>query len=227
MPGGGCRNDRRARGSLLIVVASLEEIDAIVLHQVNDAMLGRQALAPHARPKVLQRLRFPDAGDGIAHDGIDDRESPGAVLGFVSTHHPRSARNSFWKTEIRPFLPAALSDGLEAELRAELLHGPGLSVTSECASESRQHTCRVLRGAQEMRGLEQALQLGGRDERHVLVTATIDDHDVPPCLEPRRAGEPGSRGRRSRWPDAAFASLSYVQKYCTTVRVPVKPAKTS
>src|SRR6266566_1144438 len=34
-----------------------------------------------------------------------------------------------------------------------------------------------------MRGLDQTLQLAGRDERDVLVAAVIDDHDVPVCLD--------------------------------------------
>src|SRR6185503_7809137 len=34
-----------------------------------------------------------------------------------------------------------------------------------------------------MRGFHQTLQLAGRDERDVLVTAAIDDHDVPLFLD--------------------------------------------
>jgi len=61
---------------LLVVVASLKEIEAVVPHQVDDPMLGGETAAPHVGPQVFQRLRLADAGEGIAHDGFHDLEGP-------------------------------------------------------------------------------------------------------------------------------------------------------
>jgi hypothetical protein len=101
------------RRRLLVVVAPLEEIDAIVPYEVDDPMFGGEAAAPNVGPQVLQRLGLADAGEGsMTASTISSARR--AVLGLVSTHQARSSRNSSWKTEIRRFLPATPRDGLEA-----------------------------------------------------------------------------------------------------------------
>src|SRR5260370_32883396 len=72
-----------------------------------------------------------------------------------------------------------------------------------------------------MRGLDQALQLAGRDERDVLVAATIDDHDVPACLDLfKQAGEVLTDVGVGGLTRQANALYGYVQYYCTCNRMP-------
>jgi hypothetical protein len=66
----------------------LEKIDGIVPHQVDDAVLGRQAPAPHVWAKVLHGLRLADADGRIAHDGFDDLERS-SRSSRVRFHPPR------------------------------------------------------------------------------------------------------------------------------------------
>src|SRR5260370_22902995 len=63
-------------GSMLVVIATLEEIDTIFPHQVDDPMFGGEAAAPYVGPQVLQRLGLTDSGEGIPHDGFHDLERP-------------------------------------------------------------------------------------------------------------------------------------------------------
>ena len=76
----------RVREPASVVVAGLQEVDPIVLHEVDDAMFLGQAARPGAGVEILQRLRLADAGEGIAENGLDqirmlagrsyDRSSP-------------------------------------------------------------------------------------------------------------------------------------------------------
>src|SRR5260370_42594067 len=72
-----------------------------------------------------------------------------------------------------------------------------------------------------MRCLEQAPQVAGRDERDVLVAATIDDHDVPACLDLfKQAGEVLTDVGVGGLTRQANALYGYVQYYCTCNRMP-------
>jgi hypothetical protein len=55
--------------SLSVVIAPLQELHAISLHQLDAAVLLGEAARPDIRPEVAQRLGFANAGEGIAKDG--------------------------------------------------------------------------------------------------------------------------------------------------------------
>lgn len=56
----------------LIMVPRLEEINAVVPHQVDDAMLSSEAPGPDAESEVFQRLGPSDAPKGVSHDSLHD-----------------------------------------------------------------------------------------------------------------------------------------------------------
>lgn len=56
----------------LIMVSCLEEINAVIAHQVDDAMLLREAPGPYAGSEVFKRLGPSDAPKGVPHDSLYD-----------------------------------------------------------------------------------------------------------------------------------------------------------
>ena len=59
---------------LSIVVSCLKEVDSSAGHEVNEAMLLRNASRPDARPKMLEGLRFAKAIEGVPHDCLHERK---------------------------------------------------------------------------------------------------------------------------------------------------------
>ena len=57
------------------MIARLEEIDALITHQINDPMLLRQPARPGARRKVSQGFGLANALEGIAQNGFDQIKS--------------------------------------------------------------------------------------------------------------------------------------------------------
>src|SRR2546430_5975948 len=70
---GNCA-EARGYATSLVVIPRLQEVDAIVAHEVDDPVLRREPATPHARPEVLQGFRLADPGERVAHDRLDDRE---------------------------------------------------------------------------------------------------------------------------------------------------------
>jgi len=50
------------------MVPRLQEIDAVVADQIDDAVLLGQAAGPDAGGKVFQRFRLADSGKGVAQN---------------------------------------------------------------------------------------------------------------------------------------------------------------
>jgi len=69
-----------------MMVPRLEEINAVVAHQVDDAMLLREAPGPYAGSEVLQRLGPSDASKGVPHDSLYHIQRPQGNLAVPS--HP-------------------------------------------------------------------------------------------------------------------------------------------
>lgn len=57
-----------------VVVARLQEVNALIADEIDYAMLLRNPTRPHPRTKILERLRFADTIKWIAHDRFDERE---------------------------------------------------------------------------------------------------------------------------------------------------------
>jgi hypothetical protein len=64
------------------MVPPLQEVDAVLPDQVDDAVFGGQAAAPHVGPQVLQRFGLADASERVTHHGFDDVERPSGSLGI-------------------------------------------------------------------------------------------------------------------------------------------------
>ncbi len=58
-----------------VVVPGLQEVNAVIADQVDDAMFLREAPGPGASSNKLEGFRLADAAEGIAHDGFDEVES--------------------------------------------------------------------------------------------------------------------------------------------------------
>src|SRR5438105_9499691 len=56
------------------MVARLEEVDPVVAHQVDNAVLVSETPGPGAWHAILQWLRTPDAPKRIVHDSLDEVE---------------------------------------------------------------------------------------------------------------------------------------------------------
>ena len=59
-----------------VVVSALQEIDAIVAHEVDDAVLLRESPRPGVSCEMAQRLRFADPAKRVSHDIFDENEDP-------------------------------------------------------------------------------------------------------------------------------------------------------
>lgn len=57
-----------------IMISGLEEIDAVVADEVNEAVFLGEAAGTDAGGKILERFRFADTAEGIAYDGLDKIE---------------------------------------------------------------------------------------------------------------------------------------------------------
>jgi len=60
--------------NLSIMIPGLEEIDPVIADEIDKAVFLDEAAGPDAGGKILERFRFADAGEGIAHDGLDQVE---------------------------------------------------------------------------------------------------------------------------------------------------------
>lgn len=67
-----CRKTQVVMAS--VVVAGLQEVDAILTDQVHDAVLLRQTPRPGPRREILEGLRLPDSLKRIAQDRLDQIE---------------------------------------------------------------------------------------------------------------------------------------------------------
>jgi hypothetical protein len=56
------------------MIASLQEVDALISDQVNDPMLLRQTTRPRASRQILQRFWLADSGEWITYDCLDQIE---------------------------------------------------------------------------------------------------------------------------------------------------------
>jgi hypothetical protein len=76
---------RKALAKKLIVVASLEEVDAIVANEIHEAMLLGDPARPSVGSDVLEGFRLAYSDEGVAKDGVDEienAESHFPVLGY-------------------------------------------------------------------------------------------------------------------------------------------------
>src|SRR2546429_3742193 len=96
-----------------------------------------------------------------------------AVRGLASTHHTRSSRNSGWKTETRWRLLG------ETKLGPQLGDGLCRPLPSERAAQRGEEALPVLGRAQQVCGLDEALELAGGHEGYGFVTPSIDDDHDP------------------------------------------------
>ena len=53
-----------------IMIAPLQEVDAVLQHPVNQPVFLRQAAGPDTLGEMLERLGLADTGEGIAQDGL-------------------------------------------------------------------------------------------------------------------------------------------------------------
>jgi len=56
------------------MVASLQEINAILAYEVDNTVLLRQTTRPGSESKILQRLRLSDPIEWIVHNRLDQIE---------------------------------------------------------------------------------------------------------------------------------------------------------
>jgi len=68
------------------VVSRLQEINPIITHQIDQAVLLRQPPRSCPGREVAQRLRLADALEGVAQDGFD--QVKGAQCQFPVSIHP-------------------------------------------------------------------------------------------------------------------------------------------
>jgi len=61
------------------MIPSLEEVDAFVPHQVNDAMLEAVAPRPDVRSEILEGFGPAESRERVAQDVQDDVENAGRV----------------------------------------------------------------------------------------------------------------------------------------------------
>src|SRR5207249_448504 len=127
-------------------------------------------------PRCLSGSGFPIPSNGSCITASTISRVRRAMRGLVSTHHARSSRNSTWKTETRRLL-------LEAKLLPQLVHGLRLSLLRQRAPQRGEQALGVLGRAEQVRRLDQALQLPGGHERDVFVAAAVDNHHVPLALD--------------------------------------------
>ena len=53
------------------MISRLQKVDAIVVHEIDQAMLLRNAPRPNPCTEVLQRFRFSDAAERLPHNRFD------------------------------------------------------------------------------------------------------------------------------------------------------------
>ena len=56
------------------MIPGLETIDPVVANEVYEAMLLGETSRPDAGREIFERFRLADAGEGLAHDGLDQVE---------------------------------------------------------------------------------------------------------------------------------------------------------
>ena len=54
-----------------VVIAGLEEIDAVFTDEIDDSVLFRQASRPRAGREILQRLRLANPFEGVSKYGLN------------------------------------------------------------------------------------------------------------------------------------------------------------
>ena len=57
------------------MIASLEEIDAVVAYKINDAVFLGQSPRPYTRGEIFEGFRFTDSFKGIPHNSFDQRNN--------------------------------------------------------------------------------------------------------------------------------------------------------
>ena len=66
-----------------VVVPRLKKVNAVLLHEINDAMLISQPPRPHVSPKPFQRLRLPDSDERITKDRLHEIEQSQSEFAIV------------------------------------------------------------------------------------------------------------------------------------------------
>jgi len=64
------------------MVPRLQEIDAVVADQIDDAVLLGQTAGPDAGGKVFQRFRLADSGKGVAQNRFHNDQGAQGNLSF-------------------------------------------------------------------------------------------------------------------------------------------------
>ena len=65
---------KRLLGARSVVVATHQEVDTVVSHEVDEAMFLRDAPRPDVGPKMLDGLRLSDASERVAHHCLNELE---------------------------------------------------------------------------------------------------------------------------------------------------------
>jgi len=80
-----------------VVIASLEKIDSLATHLVDQPMLLRDSSGPYAAKLVLEGLRLANTLEWILQDILNQQQGPKSCFP-VRLHQSRSCRNSGWNT---------------------------------------------------------------------------------------------------------------------------------
>ena len=59
-----------------VVIATHQEVDTIVTHEVDEAVLLGNATGPDVGPEMLDGFGLSDALKGVAHHRFDELEDP-------------------------------------------------------------------------------------------------------------------------------------------------------
>ena len=65
----------RAARRVSVVIARLQKVDAIVVHEIDQAMLLRNAPRPNTGAEILQRFRFSDIAERLPHNRFDQLQN--------------------------------------------------------------------------------------------------------------------------------------------------------
>jgi len=66
------------------MITSLQEIDAIIAHEIDEPLFLRNAARPDTSAQVFEWFRFADTAEGITHDCLDEAQAAqrGSTVSF-------------------------------------------------------------------------------------------------------------------------------------------------